>query len=152
FQVRRVAIQAVVLGAGGELDVFAHEVQDAAALVGSIVAAGRRMAVEVRADPAGGGESAGGPGREPGPRPAPYPQRHLEHVERRTMTDGGFVRTGLDGDRETAVGTVEQIDNGIAGAGRAPVGVVGPVDSLECNLAWDRSALFIADLRDHKWR
>ena len=54
LQVGLVGGDAVMLGAGGELDVLAEQVQDAAELAGRIIAGGAGVAVEVSADPAGG--------------------------------------------------------------------------------------------------
>ena len=53
LEVRHVGVDAVVLGAGGELDVLAEQVQHAAELARRVVARGARMAVKVGADPAG---------------------------------------------------------------------------------------------------
>ena len=52
LQVRVVAREAVVFGAGGEFDLLAQQVQHPAELAGRVVARGARMAVEVGADPA----------------------------------------------------------------------------------------------------
>ena len=54
LQVRIVGREAVVLRAGGELDVLAEQVQHPAELAGGVVARGAGMAVEVGADPAVG--------------------------------------------------------------------------------------------------
>ncbi len=52
LQVRVVDREAVVLGAGGELDVLGQQVEHAAALAGRVVARGGRMAVKIGAEPA----------------------------------------------------------------------------------------------------
>ena len=54
LQVRVVGREAVVLGAGGEFDVLAEQVQHPAELARGVVARGAGMAVEVGADPAVG--------------------------------------------------------------------------------------------------
>ena len=54
LQVRVVHREAVVLGAGGELDLLGEQVEHPAALAGRVIARGSRMAVKVGAEPAAG--------------------------------------------------------------------------------------------------
>jgi len=58
FQVRIVGIDAVVLGAGDELEVFSEQVEHSTALARGVVAGGGGVAVEFGTEPAGGVDGA----------------------------------------------------------------------------------------------
>ena len=147
LQVGIIAREPVVLGAGGELNVLAEQVEHAAKLAGRVVAGGTGMAVEIGADPA---ISLDGPD-EPGFQARLLALDNLDGREHgvvlRAVADDHVVAARIQIPLEAAVlAVIEVPDRMLAGIG-AEVGADGPVAARELDLARNRFSLCVGDRR-----
>lgn len=147
--VRIVGADPVVFGARCELDVFAEQIEHAAALAAGVVARGRTVAVEIAADPAGRVHGAPQRALQSTGFAGLDLQVLLERIVLRTATDRYGVLAGWQWQFELSVRCIVEIAHTFLGAVRTEMQRPSVAARLKLDLAGNPPALLAHDAASH---